>query len=148
MKRCRLVYRSVAAPAILEPDLLEEMVAHSKERNAASGITGLLVLSGRRFLQVLEGPVSFVNELLAKIMADPRHSRVELLAYDLVAMPLFFDWSMTVLRLDEVPASTRDIWIAKYDLEDGAMRIPDDPLTAYSLLLDARWLCTTKQPKR
>ena len=30
--------------------------------------------------------------------------------------------------------------IAKYDLEDGAVRIPDDALLASSLLLDARWM--------
>jgi hypothetical protein len=141
-----LVYRSVATPEVLAAGVLEELVVHAKERNTACGITGLLVLSGKRFLQVLEGPVSFVNELLAKIMADPRHSRVELLAYEMVAVPIFYDWSMTVLRLDEVPSPTREIWVAKYGLEDGSMRIPDDPLSAYSLLLDARWLCAGKQP--
>ena len=140
MKRCRLVYRSVAAPSILAGAALEEMVALATERNNPAGITGLLVLSGKRFLQVLEGPVGFVNQLFGKIMADPRHSRVELLSYEQVAMPLFHDWSMTVLRIDGLPPAARDLFIAKYDLEDGAVRIPDDALLASSLLLDARWM--------
>jgi len=140
MKRCRLVYRSVAAPSILAGAALEEMVTLATDRNTSAGITGLLVLSGKRFLQVLEGPVGFVNQLFAKIMADPRHARVELLSYEQVAMPLFHDWSMTVLRIDGLPAAARDLFIAKYDLEDGAVRIPDDALLAYSLLLDARWM--------
>lgn len=140
MKRCRLVYRSVADPSILAGAALEDMVALATERNNPAGITGLLVLSGKRFLQVLEGPVGFVNQLFGKITADPRHSRVELLAYEQVAMPLFHDWSMTVLRIDGLPPAARDLFIAKYDLEDGAVRIPDDALLASSLLLDARWM--------
>ena len=141
MKRCRLVYRSVAMPSILEGPPLERMVALARERNAGVGITGLLILSGKRFLQVLEGPVPFVNELLGKIIRDERHTRFELLSYEQVALPLFHDWSMTVLRLEDVPAPTRDILVAKYDLEDGAIRVPDDSVSAHSLLLDARWIC-------
>jgi len=140
MKRCRLVYRSVADPSILAGAALEDMVSLATERNNPAGITGLLVLSGKRFLQVLEGPVGFVNQLFGKITADPRHSRVELLSYEQVAMPLFHDWSMTVLRIDGLPPAARDLFIAKYDLEDGAVRIPDDALLASSLLLDARWM--------
>jgi hypothetical protein len=141
MKRCRLVYRSVAEPALLEGTQLERMAAAARDRNTETGITGLLILSGKRFLQVLEGPVPFVNELLAKIIRDPRHTRFEMLSYEQVAMPVFHDWSMAVLRLEYVPVATRDIFIAKYDLEDGAIRVPSDSFSAHSLLLDARWIC-------
>lgn len=141
MKQCRLVYRSIAAPALLEGQALERMVELARERNTGIGVTGLLILSGNRFLQVLEGPVPFVNELLNKIIRDERHTRFELLSYDQVVLPLFHDWSMTELRLDGVPAQTREILMAKYDLENGAIRVPSDSVSAHSLLLDARWIC-------
>jgi len=141
MKQCRLVYRSIAAPSLLERPALERMVDLARERNTGVGITGLLILSGNRFLQVLEGPIPFVNELLNKIIRDERHTRFELLSYDQVVLPLFHDWSMTELRLDDVPAPIREILVAKYDLEHGAIRIPADSVSAHSLLLDARWIC-------
>lgn len=141
MKRCRLVYRSVADPSVMAGSALDNLVNRAQERNSVTGITGLLVLSGNRFLQVLEGPVGFVNELMAKIIADKRHSRFELLSYEQSAFPLFHDWSMTVLRLEEVPTPTRDVLVAKYDLDNGSVRVPDDSLSAHSLLLDARWIC-------
>lgn len=141
MKRCRLVYRSVADPSLAEGSNLGRLVDRARERNTAAGITGLLVLSGTRFLQVLEGPVGFVNELLARIIADKRHSRFELLSYDQSVSPLFYDWSLTILRLDEVPGPMREVLIAKYGLENGGIRVPDDSFSAQSLLLDARWVC-------
>jgi hypothetical protein len=143
-----LVYRSVADPSLLAGSALEHLVNRAQERNAVTGITGLLVLSGNRFLQVLEGPVGFVNELMAKIIADKRHSRFELLSYDQVAFPLFHDWSMTVLRLEEVPQPTREVLVAKYDLDNGNVRVPEDSLSAHSLLLDARWICASRQGSR
>jgi hypothetical protein len=146
MKRCRLVYRSVAAPSLLEGSVLAGLVDRAAERNAAAGITGLLVLSGHRFLQVLEGPVGFVNELMARIIADKRHSRFELLSYDQSVSPLFYDWSMTILRLNEVLPALREVLIAKYDLEQGDIRVPDDSFSAHSLLLDARWARATADP--
>jgi len=145
MKRCRLIYRSLADPSLLEETYLSKLVARAQERNAVAGITGLLVLSGNRFLQALEGPVGFVNELVTKIIADKRHSRFELLSYEQSAAPVFYDWSMTVLRLEEVPPATREVLVAKYDLENGSIRVPEDSFSAHSLLLDARWVCVAQE---
>jgi len=115
---------------------------HGPGPQHGSGDHGDIDSLGKRFLQVLEGPVPFVNELLGKILRDERHTRLELLSYEQVALPLFHDWSMTVLCLEDVPAPARDLLVAKYDLENGAIRVPDDSVSAHSLLLDARWICS------
>jgi len=127
------------------PGVLEAMVGQARRKNAQAGITGLLVLSGRRFLQVVEGPVQFVNELMAKIIADDRHSRFELVSYEQIGASSFHDWSMGVLTLGDLPESLRDMLEGKYGLEDGAVRIPDDRMGAFSLLLDARWICAVQE---
>jgi hypothetical protein len=143
-----LVYRSVADPRIGVPGVLEGLVGRARMRNEQAGISGLLLLSGRRFLQVLEGPVRFVNELLGRIIADDRHAEFELISYEPIGTPSFHDWSMAVLVVRDLPAPWRELLEGKYGLEDGAVRVPDDRLEALALLLDARWICENERKRR
>jgi hypothetical protein len=48
----------------------------------------------RVFMQVLEGGRSAVNRLYNRIVVDPRHTDVELLAYDEISERRFAGWSM------------------------------------------------------
>ncbi|MBK8753939.1 MAG: BLUF domain-containing protein [Candidatus Competibacteraceae bacterium] len=45
------------------------------------GITGLLVILDKQFLQVLEGPGSELNTLYEKIIRDSRHKNPKLISY-------------------------------------------------------------------
>lgn len=56
---------------------ITRLVALSRERNAASGLTGCLVFTGSHFAHMLEGPERQVNRLKASIEEDPRHRRIE-----------------------------------------------------------------------
>ena len=140
MKRCRLIYKSVLCPDLLAPEDLPGMVEKAAVNNDKAGITGVLVFSGGRFLQVLEGPVKFVNQLYGRIVSDERHRDVELISYELVPSTYFPDWSMKLLRLDDsLPAAVRATLAQKYSEQDGHIAIPDDLLHVYALLLDVRW---------
>ena len=57
MGDCRLIYRSTCSASFLPNEDLRSLVHQSADHNAEQGITGLLLLSGDQFLQVLEGPV-------------------------------------------------------------------------------------------
>jgi hypothetical protein len=140
MKRCRLIYKSVKCPDLLSDAALKELIEKASLHNQKAGITGILLLSGDRFLQVLEGPVKFVNQLYGRIVADKRHQGVELISYESVSRTFFHDWSMKLVKLDDdLPKELRETLVNKYSERDGHIAIPDDLLHVHALLLDARW---------
>jgi hypothetical protein len=97
----RLMYVSRAVPA-LDHDELLAIVRRSRADNPGLGITGVLCYSGGIFLQVLEGGRSAVNRLYQRIVADPRHTQVELLAYEEIAERRFAGWAMGQVELSRL----------------------------------------------
>jgi len=73
----QVLYSSMATEH-LDAQAMRRLLAHARERNAARGISGVLIYypcSGE-IVQVLEGPKPAVLALLARLRADPRHQRV------------------------------------------------------------------------
>lgn len=93
----RLIYISTAR-AVLAQAEIERVLAVSRRNNAAVGLTGLLVVGGRRFLQALEGPEDAVETTFRRIGADPRHFAVVTLRRETVADRAFPDWTMGYQR--------------------------------------------------
>lgn len=93
----RLLYISTAR-APLTPSELDDVLHVSRRNNAAAGITGLLIVGGRRFLQVLEGPEKAVGLAFIRIAADPRHFAVVSLAREPITARTFAEWSMGCLN--------------------------------------------------
>ncbi|SFR83550.1 BLUF domain-containing protein [Sphingomonas jatrophae] len=89
----QLTYISNVVPG-LSHDALEQILAASRSRNLAAGITGLLVHDGSRFLQALEGKCDAVQAIYASIKRDPRHWRVGVLSMRSVPRRQFGLWSM------------------------------------------------------
>lgn len=73
---------------------LDEILARSRRNNRRDGITGLLHVKGRRFLQALEGPVGKVEQAFARIAADPRHFALVILSRRTIEAREFGDWAM------------------------------------------------------
>jgi hypothetical protein len=95
------MYASRAVPALDHEELLA-IVRRSRADNPGLGITGVLCYSGGIFLQVLEGGRSPVNRLYQRIVADPRHTQVELLAYEEIAERRFAGWAMGQVDLSRL----------------------------------------------
>jgi Sensors of blue-light using FAD len=89
----RLLYASRAVPA-MDQDELNAILRQCKGRNPEHGITGVLCYSDGIFLQALEGGRGAVNALYNRIVADPRHTQVELLSYREIGERRFAGWSM------------------------------------------------------
>lgn len=90
----QLTYYSEATP---EFDLgsLKEIYESSKINNAAHSVTGILLFSGKGFIQILEGPTEGIDEIyLKKICADRRHTNLNILQDCFVNRINFTDWSM------------------------------------------------------
>jgi hypothetical protein len=79
---------------LVDSEALVAILRKSKSNNPSQGITGVLCCSGGIFLQVLEGGRGAVNRLYARIVADPRHTDVELLSYEEISERRFAGWAM------------------------------------------------------
>ena len=88
-----VLYRSQATQAPTEADL-QVLLEWSRAYNAQQQITGLLLYSDRRFVQLVEGPEAAVRDLYARIQADARHTQVVTLSDGPGPQRWFADWHM------------------------------------------------------
>lgn len=77
------------------------ILAKAQARNAADGIGGVLCQGQGLYLQVLEGERGAINRLYGKIVADPRHTDVEMLMLEEIAQRRFANWSMALVDLSD-----------------------------------------------
>jgi hypothetical protein len=91
----QLLYRSRATTPPTEADL-QHLLDHARKWNAEAGITGLLLYSDGRYVQVLEGPKDEVRAVYARIRRDPRHTQVVTLSEGLGPSRRFPKWRMAL----------------------------------------------------
>lgn len=113
----RLIYSSEATPGLAAAEL-ETMLAESRLRNKAHGITGVLVFVEGAFLQILEGEKDDVVDLMGRIERDPRHRGIKVFYEQEVEEPAFASWSMA-----SISPSAEDV--ARWAALDGATTIRD-----------------------
>lgn len=89
----RLIYISTARSQLSTVEL-GGILRASRRNNAAVGVTGLLVVGGRRFLQALEGPTDAVTQTYDRIKADTRHFAAVTLDSRPISQRDFPDWAM------------------------------------------------------
>jgi hypothetical protein len=93
-----LTYTSLARLDLTSQDLadIHQAVRHL---NALDGITGLLVFDGARFLQIIEGGEEAIDNLVARLRRDVRHSALEIRDERAVDTRSFPGWSMELVRV-------------------------------------------------
>ena len=84
----------------LSADDLHDIHRTARELNSIDGITGLLVFNGTHFLQIIEGAEAAIDDLVARLRRDPRHSGLEVRDERRVEARSFPDWSMELVRVD------------------------------------------------
>ncbi|MFI5119861.1 MAG: BLUF domain-containing protein [Thermoanaerobaculia bacterium] len=113
----RLIYSSEAAPGLAAAEL-GEMLAESRVRNKAHGITGVLLFVEGTFLQILEGEEADVRNLMTRIERDTRHHGIKVFYEKETGERAFASWSMAYLS----PSAEE---VAKWVELDGATTIGD-----------------------
>lgn len=93
MNDVRLIYCS-HANATVTPDTFSQILAESRANNEQCGITGMLCIYDRTFIQCLEGSYTHVNRVYNRISADPRHTDCCLLSYENACERLFEGYDM------------------------------------------------------
>jgi hypothetical protein len=79
---------------------IKQILAVSRQRNAASHITGALMFNRECFAQVLEGAHDDIQETFERIQCDPRHADVVILDFEPVQTRRFSQWSMGYIGYD------------------------------------------------
>ena len=108
----RLVYVSRPASGLTDADMLS-ILNTSQSNNEERYITGFLAHNGNGFMQVLEGPLEEVEQVFARIVADPRHNQVLQVLGESIDTRAFPNWSMNYHRVDGPPGSS--LMIARND---------------------------------
>lgn len=104
----RVLYCSRPRPGVGPAlETADRIAARASAANRARDVTGLLMASQDWFLQVLEGRRTELSDLTLRIAADPRHTSVQLIAFEPLADRAFSDWGLAVAGYYE--ALWRDI---------------------------------------
>ena len=77
------------------PSDVQVILATALWANARHGITGVLGWERTAYVQVLEGPASELDELMARIERDPRHADLRVLERHTIQRRLFPGWSLS-----------------------------------------------------
>ena len=89
----RIIYQSVVSPDLDRMELFR-LLYQARAANERRGLSGLLLRSDQRFLQVLEGPTWKLCAAFQTIRRDVRHSHVEVLDERSVPERIFGNWPM------------------------------------------------------
>ncbi|MGP4789358.1 BLUF domain-containing protein [Psychrobacter sp. 1Y11] len=105
MKCIAYVSRTTANErGITLPAGLSNIVQMSRKRNPAAQITGILSYRHGQYVQVLEGPAIEIDNLMAKVAADPRHRDLWVFVSEQVTNRSFDSWRVSVFDfIDQGP---------------------------------------------
>jgi len=110
----RLTYLSCAVELLTEADL-DDIESKSLVANDARDVTGLLIVNGRRIMQILEGRESAVLELYEKIRKDPRHVIAKLVSTVEDEGRMLLTWNMVVRDVNSIPVDVLKQYNELYD---------------------------------
>ena len=86
-------------PSSLTASDIAAIHQQANRNNQQLGLTGLLLHTGRHFMQLLEGPAPLVRSRFAIIAADPRHQQVRLISERSIASRQFPNGHLGLKRL-------------------------------------------------
>ncbi len=95
----RLVYESAATGTTESITNLAVILAESQRNNDRDELTGALAAHGERYIQVIEGPASALDNLLRRLEGDPRHRNIVILERAPIAARAFGQWAMASARI-------------------------------------------------
>jgi hypothetical protein len=93
-----LIYLSQATRP-LSPKALTGLVAQAQLANARQHLTGALVYSKQRFIQLLEGEQAALEQAYARIRQDARHQHLCKVADHPIAARRFTEWPLAFKSL-------------------------------------------------
>lgn len=103
MKRIKYISRFSKAHS---SDDIKKLADSAVENNKRDGITGIFMVSGDLFFQIIEGPEAEVDQLMERIKNDDRHKDMLVLSVDEnIKKRIFPDWSMRKVDISDEASS-------------------------------------------
>jgi hypothetical protein len=130
MRLHQIVYTSVLADQ--DESILSKIHSHAVRNNTEHCITGMLLYSNGRFIQVLEGEKKLVLDTFKNIQHDPRHVDVKLLLSQDISERNFSKWSMGFRHLKQSDLQALPSYIHYFDADLSAVNA--SPSQALDLL--------------
>ncbi|MDX1572409.1 MAG: BLUF domain-containing protein [Methylophaga sp.] len=90
-----------SASTLMSDDDQQEILDVSRKNNDANGITGILLSSHEKYLQLIEGETETVTALFEKIKQDPRHKHIEVLQFQHIKERAFPKWTMGYKKVSD-----------------------------------------------
>ncbi len=78
---------------------IEKILVACKKNNPGLGITGVLLYSDSKFIQLVEGEAKVITTLYDKIKLDNRHSNCMMISYSPIAEKSFPSWHMGARKI-------------------------------------------------
>ncbi|MBL7842784.1 MAG: BLUF domain-containing protein [Cyclobacteriaceae bacterium] len=94
----QLVYVSNRKPSCTQEEI-DKILASCKRNNPSLNITGVLLYSDTKFIQLVEGDAKVIMQLYDKIKLDPRHSNTMMISYGPIKDKAFPSWHMGTKKL-------------------------------------------------
>jgi hypothetical protein len=89
----QLVYVSNRKPNCSSEEI-EKILASCEKNNPSLNITGVLLYSETKFIQLVEGEAKVIMDLYEKIKKDDRHSNTMMISYNAIKEKSFPSWHM------------------------------------------------------
>ncbi len=130
MQLYRLIYMSKPVQEMTQ-DLQFSIFGTSEEHNKELGITGILLATDKHFIQLLEGEKRAVNKLYHTIVQDRRHQEIELISFSQIEQKCFPEWSMKIVRINDLHKGIRDVLAQKYGSSKEDFCFPKDAFSCF-----------------
>lgn len=131
----RLIYKSDNVGK-MNWAIATSILRSSTRRNQAAGLTGVLLLGKKHFLQVLEGEFNAVNATFQRISHDPRHRNIRIVSFEVVEARLFPNWEMHGVGVFEFDKALNESLLKHHGDEEGEIRFPEVGWQALALIQD------------
>ena len=95
----RTTLPTVETTSEIDPNIAR-ILAKSRSNNRKNGLVGVLYFGDGCFFQCLEGEEHAVDTLYEKLLKDPRHKDIKLLARKQIKKLSFPDWAMKYVKLE------------------------------------------------
>lgn len=94
----QLVYVSQRKSTCTQAEI-DKILASCKKNNPPLNITGVLLYSDSKFIQLVEGDAKVIMTLYDKIKLDPRHSNPMMISYGPIKEKSFPSWHMGTKKI-------------------------------------------------
>ena len=93
LKTLLYVSKSLIEPSDIGREI-KGIVTAARTRNVERGVSGVLIFTEARFAQVIEGPETAIDILMASIIIDARHKQVTVVREESLKERRYANWSM------------------------------------------------------